>query len=252
MASQSAECQSMHGQSAGDAILTELRNTCFSFVRAIKDISSQVDELSEKVYNPPPVHKKRIPESILSLRAGQMTQRKLDQGHNRPVGPECNSVDRLRFSDHHIPAPPTERGAHFLSGKQPYLRGNRFNAQQGSNPGASMPSNFRSRGGFLLHPVHSPQEGQRHEASNKPQKPESIHPPAPLQDGEDAFSKGLAEGRRLDDKGGSESCLFHDFNSGSGQKIPVLLQVTFAYSSSTVHLLASPVLHGSLLRPQSR
>ena len=91
--SQSAD-PAITGQSATNRILTELRNMRSSFGGMIEDINTRVDELSEKVNNPPPsTAPSQIPESTPARRHWADDD---STAQDRPlVGPHCwnNSDD---------------------------------------------------------------------------------------------------------------------------------------------------------------
>lgn len=53
-------------------------------------------------------------------------------------------------------------------------------------------------------------EGRQHEAGNKSEKPEPVHPQNPRKDGGNAYCERCFETERLHDKSGSEGRLLHD------------------------------------------
>ena len=79
-----------------------------------------------------------------------------------------------------------------------------------SERGCNGATPVRGNSGVLLQPIPSPQEGRRHETSNKFEESQRVHCPSPFQNGRDTYPEASPEERRLDDKGGSKGRLFHD------------------------------------------
>ena len=132
---------------------------------------------------------------------------KLAVSHTRPLGAQCSAGLQDRIPVRAVSEVTPQSGGDVTLRAEPHNRRGSKAAIQRSSSGASSDG---SRSRFLLEPIPSPQEGRRHEASDKLKMPQRVCCPSTLQDGGTTHSQGLAQKVRLDDQAGSEGCVLHD------------------------------------------
>lgn len=157
------------------------------------------------------------PECHNSCRKTETIPRKLGRDYPGPLGSSHSSG--LQAGVHNDPSS-EQQAIKLLPRAEPHSGGNTKNASEGSHYTAST---IRSGEGLLLKPIHYPQERRGLEAGDQLEVPKQVHSPESLQDGRNPHPEGYPQGKRLDDKSGSEGCLLHDPSQRKGQIVPPFL-----------------------------